>query len=567
VLKGEQLALKCLLFPYTRIPAIADTTRTYALRYPAGMFPVAARVLASTNKWILMDMVEGSNLREFLQQRRVAEGNSSPLLRTDLLASIGKPLLKSLHELSCAGLQHEDLTPSNIMIRAKEDGSVDRVMLIDLGRNYLYSRHVGLEASREALFVAPEIKAGQSVEETSDLYSFGMVLIELADPFGVQRGMIPESLYEYAPHLARFIEDLIDRRSEYRRLIFPKKEKQSSYADLCLLFENLLTVLPSEREVKPGKFFWFQQFQALFYPSNQLKHAWGLWRRTRSSSMQPDIARHTGRLFGWLVVSMVSSWLIFTVTFLWGARDFGLGFFPNPIALLQALLPHCGGTCVPILDGLQASDYVFGLGNMPARLVGFTTGLVQSVYYANILAGLTARPIRGKLAYGTEIFLRLQAIAALPLVLIGNLYEPRWWLALLVLGYPIPALTNMLCYRLSMQTLRQARRIFSTVPLLDDSSLKNFGQWGTTFICYIFVLFLVWLGLHLDILHDRWAYAISIVVINVFVHCLSKCIILAPGVRGSLNRAFTVGERLTILTERSKRKKNELDPFQESREM
>jgi len=178
MLAGEHLILKCLLFPYTRIPEIVKATRCYALKYPAGSVPATTRVRSSTDKWILMDEVAGVTLREFLQKRRATNGQKLPLLYTDLLVSIGKPLLTVLNELSCAGYRHEDLTPSNIMI-VEKNAVVEKIVLIDLGRNYLYTRDIGLEARREAIFVAPEVKDGQNSEDTSDLYSFGMIPIVL----------------------------------------------------------------------------------------------------------------------------------------------------------------------------------------------------------------------------------------------------------------------------------------------------------------------------------------------------------------------------------------------------
>jgi serine/threonine protein kinase len=553
VLVGEKLVLKCLLFPYSRVPAIAETTQNYALRYPVDSTPAVARVLSSTNKWILMDLVEGSNLREFLQKRRVAEGQEPPLLRIDLLTTIGKPLLDLLHNLARAGLRHEDLTPSNIMVQEKPDGSVDKIVLIDLGRNYLYTRHVGLEAGREAIFVAPEIKADQHAEETSDLYSFGMILIELADPIGVQGATIPESLYQYAPHLARFIEDLIDAKPEHRRLIFPITDRNNPYADLCHLFEDLLKVLPSAQEMKPGRSFWIHQLLALCYPARQRKHAWDLWRMTHTPSTHPEIARYAGWLYFWLFISMVNAWVIFTVSLLWGARDFGMNFFPTSVTIVQTLLPGCRGTCVPLLDKLQAPGYTFGVSNLPMRLVGLSIGLVQAAYYPNILAGLTTRPMSGKLARATEVFLRLQAIVALPLILAGNLIQPEWWLALLILGFPTPALVNTLSYRLAIRTLKKARGVLSTVPLVEDQSLKNFGQWGPTLFYYIGMLFILWILLQYRLLHDALFYAIITFAIHVLILCISKSIILAPSVRGSLCRAFTIGERLEALAQKSRK--------------
>ena len=70
-----------------------------------------------------------------------------------------------------------------------------------------------------------------------------MILIDLADPNGVQSGTIPDSLYQYAPHLARFIEDLIDKEPKKRLLIFPLNDRK----DLYSIFTDLLKVLPPER--------------------------------------------------------------------------------------------------------------------------------------------------------------------------------------------------------------------------------------------------------------------------------------------------------------------------------
>jgi hypothetical protein len=54
-------------------------------------------------------------------------------------------------------------------------------------------------------------------------------------------------------------------------------------------------------------------------------------------------------------------------------------------------------------------------------------------------------------------------------------------------------------------------------------------------------------------LRDVWGYTFIILVINLLVLCRSKGIILAPGVRGSLSRAFTIGVRLETLTRRSRK--------------
>ena len=344
---------------------------------------------------------------------------------------------------------------------------------------------------------------------------------------------------------------MIDTKPEHRRLIFPTKGKNDPYKDLCSIYENLLKFLPSEREINPGKFFWTQQFLTLFYPADQRKRAWNLWRMTRSASVPTELANHTGWLFWWLFVSMFTSWAIFAISLIWGSRDLGMNpFLPPYISIPQTLILGCGGICIPLLDKLQAPSYSFGIGNLPMRLVGFSIGLVNSAYYANILAGLTTRPMSGKLARATEVFLRLQALVALPLIVVGNLIQPRWWLALYILAGPTPAMINILCYQLATRILKKAQGVLSTVPLADNPSLNHFGQWGTTISAYIVTLCFIWTGLHFGILHDVWTYVSIIILINIFTLCIFKSIILAPGVRGCLSRAFTIGERLEALAQR-----------------
>lgn len=543
ILAGERLVLKCLLFPYTRIAHIADATRDYALNYGAGVVPATSRVRSSTDRWILMDFVEGLTLQEVLQEQRCAEKKEPPFLRTDLLISIGKPLFDVLCALSNAGFRHEDLTPSNIIIVFNLDRTIEKVVLIDLGRNHLYTRKTGIAENREALFVAPEVRNGHSID-TSDLYSFGMLLIELADPRGVQSLTISESIYQYAPQLARFIEDLIDINPEKRLLIFRPKGKKDLYLNLHNIFTDELKVLPPYSEVQSGLHLTVQQIKALFFPSDLLSRQRKLWQITRSSK-HPEIVRHSGWLYGWSILCTLQWNVLFTICILWGLlRDFRVGDFPTYISIVQRYVFRCD-SCVPILDWFRASNYHIGdvLANLPARLTIFSV-MAQTKYYQNILAGLTTRPMKGALAYITEATLRYCAIASLVPVFICNIYQPRWWLILLASGFIIAGINNVLCYWLATRTLNSARGVLSTIPPSDDHPLQAFGSWGPVMFAYIIFLLCIWVGLQAHFLHDEFIYMIATTIISVVTLCITKCIYLAPSVRGSLSRAFTAGERL-----------------------
>jgi hypothetical protein len=135
------------------------------------------------------------------------------------------------------------------------------------------------------------------------------------------------------------------------------------------------------------------------------------------------------------------------------------------------------------------------------------------------------------------------------LILIGDLHQPEWWLWLVVAGYPTVAVTILLCNLLATRTFHQAKKEQYNVPSSDDLSLKNFGQWGMTLIVAVVVVIVVGLGLNTNFLHDTWAYAFIGSALTVFLGCISKGIILAPGIRGSLCRAFTLGERLEAVAQ------------------
>ena len=206
-LGGEVRALKCLLFPYSQITGIAGATRRYAEDYPSGKVPCTVHIYASTDKWILMDFAAGLTLAEYLseERRRAAAGtgraggspglerSSVAAIRADLLASVGPQLLDAAQQLHAAGFEHRDLAPSNIIVVTKPDirqpdgkvqrGTVERLVLIDLGRNYLFTRQADVAENKEARFVAPEVKDDKP-SASSDIYSLGMILVEVADPEG-----------------------------------------------------------------------------------------------------------------------------------------------------------------------------------------------------------------------------------------------------------------------------------------------------------------------------------------------------------------------------------------------
>jgi serine/threonine protein kinase len=550
-LGGERLALKCLLYPYTEIPVIADATNRYALDYPSGAVPSTVLVHSSTDKWILMVFAAGQTLQEFLESERQTSPHADTVpVRADLLASVGPQLLEVLSSLHHGGFQHRDLTPSNIIVVAKPDitkpdgtlerGAIERLLLIDLGRNYLYTRQAGIAESRESLFVAPEVKEDKPTA-SSDLYSLGMILAELADPGGALEGFVPDSLYRYTPYMARFIEDLIDADPGNRLLIFGPAAGQDVYDNLRSAFTDELKLLAADRQVSSAKSAWAQALIELLLPSSrQVGHRFRLWRQTHSAHAVID--QHSGYLLTWSIVSTAAWYAIFAVALLWGLRDVGIDAWSTPVTIIQKLTGS--GSALPIIDKLRAANYQFQdwRVTLPAPVLAFSIGLAGTKYYQNILGGLTARDMTGRRAFWTEVFMRYTSFAVLTPALIGNLVQPSWWAWLAGLGFIPPAITSYLCYSQARRSLDRAKTL-STVRTSADPVLQAYGQWWSSMAVLVIALLGLAVGLQAHVVHDVWVYVLSIAALNIVILYAVKCIYFAASVRGSLARAFIAGER------------------------
>ncbi|MGH3681343.1 MAG: protein kinase domain-containing protein, partial [Natronosporangium sp.] len=248
------LALKCIVYPYLRVPSVVRATREYLARYGTQRADVehVAGVWASSHSWILMDYVDGETLAEHLDRRlgiagREVAGRPAARLRIDLLAELGRELFSAMADLDRAGLRHHDLSPSNIIVQRRADPDRVRFVLVDLGVNHLYTHAMpGLDAP-DSVFVAPEIRAGDEGARTSDLYSIGQLLIAFSGGPDPADGLVPDRFYAETPVLARFVEDLIGREQEHRLLIFTPDPDRPLYPQLRTVFDEELTAMAASR--------------------------------------------------------------------------------------------------------------------------------------------------------------------------------------------------------------------------------------------------------------------------------------------------------------------------------
>jgi serine/threonine protein kinase len=204
------------------------------------------RVWACSSSWILMDFIDGPNLREYLAERPARRS-----VRFGLLEKLGPALFRAMDDLDRCQFRHGDLSPSNIILQTGPDGTVS-FKLIDLGINYLYSHTVAGQDGPDSLFVAPEVRSG-ATSRVTDLFSLGQLLIAIGAGSPSRDLTVPDMFYADSPIMARFLEDLVDLNPVNRLLMQPElrlllgRPRSPDNPDQQL-YPRLATLFQEERE-------------------------------------------------------------------------------------------------------------------------------------------------------------------------------------------------------------------------------------------------------------------------------------------------------------------------------
>ena len=582
-----KFALKCVLLPYSSVPVIASKTESYATDHDSldnegCSVQHMVHVWASTTRWILMDFVEGVTLSEEIErlkrnlprsgrgrraQRVPLTGNVN--VRLDLIRILGLPLLGALGELHRAGKRHEDLSPTNIIVRRRAS-AYDRyeydVTFIDFGRNYLYTRVVGGRDGPDATFVAPEVCGNEDNVVRADLYSLGRILIALGDVGENRDGTIPDRFYGQAPLIARVIEDLIDEKPDRRLLVFGAVNKTGDiYGHLQEVLKQELDVTQAELEPDSGlreyavpdeKESLSSSLMSLFPLSRESQKRRRIYKVRKEQSVLSDPRRSMHAR--WLLVfSMLAAFNYFITAFVcisWFWRDIGIDILSPPLQVVLRLI-GVDSNGVPIIDSLRQPDYQLGrvADNFPARMVGLSFALVGARYYQNIFSGLTTRVARSSALDGAtgrivaEVTMRTMAIWSSWLILGANLVQVRWWALATAIGYTGVLLANVSSARFATKYLAMARDYgLSTVPPPHQkiTGLDAYRQWGPGMFLYAITVWVFAILIHVGLLKDVYVYATLVAFINVGLLYFIKTGLNALDIRTGLNRCFLAAERL-----------------------
>ncbi|MDP9795675.1 serine/threonine protein kinase [Catenuloplanes nepalensis] len=493
--------LKCVLFPWGNMSAIANATAAYASVYGRAPDPIV-RPKASTTRWVVLPKQDGDTLRERIERCRAAGELDRAGQRIAFARTIAGEIIAALD--ATAGFQHLDLSPSNIILTG-----TGAVRLIDLGRNHLYSRQVGIAEHDDSVYIAPEVK-NRGDAPTSDVYSLGVIVLEILSGGPPRDGRVPDAIYEMSPVLGRAMDDLIEERPVHRLLLM-RPGPEPVYERLQAFLAEAFALAEAEPAASPSA---ADRAYARFAPaSRELLTQVRKWRQARRSPV-----RYSGYLLFFALIASAVWWFVF-------AR-----------------------TAVP-----QIADVIKEFPKLPraptaAAIIAFAQGLISAKFYQTIMARLTARGIPGVLPLATEICIRSTAVIALPTTILAVGWKPHLWAWSVAAGAFSVALTNLLCLLLARRLFADGRaRDLSTVPDPGVPLPRGFEQWWWTMLLYAVLLAVIAWGLQVRWLHDETAIVLGLMVINIGIHYISKCALAGPAIRGGLARAFVTGEKVAAL--------------------
>ncbi|XP_037363001.1 eukaryotic translation initiation factor 2-alpha kinase 1 isoform X4 [Talpa occidentalis] len=206
--------------------------------------------------------------------RECMDESACPYVMANVATKIFHELVEGVFYIHNMGIVHRDLKPRNIFLHGPDQQvkigdfglACTDIIQKNTGWTSRNGKRTAVHTSRvgTCLYASPEQLEGSEYDAKSDMYSLGVILLELFQPFGTEMeraqvltglrtGQIPESLSKRCPVQAKYIQQLTGKNSSQRpsavQLLQSELFKKSGNVNLSLQMK----ILEQEKEIQELK--------------------------------------------------------------------------------------------------------------------------------------------------------------------------------------------------------------------------------------------------------------------------------------------------------------------------